>query len=1217
MAELKLRFLGQFQVTRAEQPVTAFESDKVRALLAYLAVEVAQPHPRSTLTALLWPAYTETSARGSLRQALYQLRQAIGDEESTPSYLQITRQTLQFNPAAPSQCDVTAFVRHLQGCSSHAHPQLAQCPACLAQLRQAVDLYQGEFLAGFAIADSAPFEEWRRSKQEQCHLQALDALTALANIDEAAGAWAQAQHYARRQLALEPWCEEAHRQLMRLLVRQGQRAAAVAQYHTCRQVLQTELRVEPSAATTHLYEQIRAGLLPEQAVPLTVQHSRPIAVAPPQAPQTHASPAADQAPTTTEPVRADSSRRHHNLPTQLTPFVGRAREVTEIVAQLQQPERRLLTLIGPGGMGKTRLALEVARTILDRYVDGVFFISLAPLTSASALVPAIVTALDLDLPGANLEKSLLHFLRSKQMLLILDNVEHLPDAVNTVISLVEGAPGVQIMATSRARLNLQGEQLYHVQPLPFQSTQSLEDGLATDAVRLFSQCALRVNPAFRIDSATLPAVLRICQLVEGMPLGLEMAAAQTAWLALAEIAREIEAHSDFLATDWADVPVRQRSMRAVFTWSWQLLDEQDQQTFSRLSIFRGGFTREAATAIIGAPLRSLSNLVNKSLLYVSYTQTTAARYQVHELLRQFGAEQLDALPAARAAAEARHSTYYLTWLAEREWHLARHEPRQTATEIQQELDNIRTAWAHAAATANITLLASGVNALMRYYELTGLLDERIQAFHHAVALLEAMPPAAAEPAKSPAHQPLLSKLLAFLASALMKQGKFDEGMTLAQRAVDVGKAHGGMEGEVYGWLILGQGCYRKGRYNEARARFRQVLRLLHAYQRHKVALSLLDDIEYMTHGWLGATESETGNFAAAKAAFEQGIALCRHLNNPRAEVQWRLNLANLLRRMSDYTAARPLYEECLQVTHDLGYHWGEGETLAELGDTLAMLGEYTLADEYFHRAEGQLARFGYTLEELHCTLLRARLYCYLGAYPTARQWLSRVFQSPLLQESAWLMLVARLTRATLAYQTGDYPAVVDDTTVARQLSERLGTPLLQADGLLLLGHAALALQQWGTAEEAYTQAHAIYQQLGNLAIGAEAGAGLALVALAGGRLQQAFTQIEPLLPLLQNNGAVGLHEPFFVILATYRVLNALRDQQAVGVLTAGYAQLQRYADQIADAALRQSFWEAVPIHRELQQRAGCCGWVVTATAAQVTGHGSRDGALGDDRMSLC
>lgn len=1181
MAALNLHFFGHFQVTCAERPITTFESDKGRALLTYLAVEATQAHSRSALTALLWPEYTETSARGSLRQALYQLRQVIGDEASTPAFLLITRQTLQFNPDASYDCDVTAFVSRLQRCSNHAHAQLAQCPACLAQLRQAVELYQGEFLAGFAIADSAPFEEWRRSKQEQFHLQALDALTTLANIDEAAGAWEQAQQYARRQLMLEPWREEAHRQLMRLLVHQGQRAAAIAQYQSCRQVLQAELGVEPSGATTHLYEQIRSGLWPEQTAPLAVNTARSAAVMLPVPNESGGTsvPAAQTPPESACPAHC---RRQHNLPTQLTAFVGRVREVAEIIAHLQQPNRRLLTLIGPGGMGKTRLALEVARTLLDRYADGVFFISMASLTSAAALVPAIVTALELDLPGANLEKSLLHFLRSKQMLLILDNVEHLPAAVSTVITLVEGAPEVQIMATSRARLNLQGEQLYYVQPLPFQSVPTLEAGLATDAVRLFSQCAQRVNPAFSIDAKTLPAVLDICQLVEGMPLGLEMAAAQSAWLSLAEIAREIDVHSDFLATDWADVPARQRSMRAVFTWSWELLDPQDQQTFSQLSIFRSGFTREAAAAILGAPLRSLINLVNKSLLSVNYTQTTVARYQVHELLRQFGAEQLDASPEERATVEEHHSAYYLTFLAEREWRLARQEPQQAAAEIQPELDNIRRAWAHAAANANIPLLASSANALMRYYELTGLLDERVQEFQRAVVVLEAMPPLTA-PTKCLAHQPLLSKLLTFLASATMKLGKFDESMALAHRAIDLGKQYGGFEGEVYGWLILGQGLYRKGDYGGAQVRFLQALRLIDAYEPHKDALSLLNDAEYMAYGWLGATESETGNFLAAKAAFDQCIMRCQRLNHPRAEVQGRLNLANLLRRMSDYASARPLYEECLQITHHLGYHWGESETLVELGDTLAMLGEYTRADEYLRQAEGQLASFGYTLEEIHCTLLRARLHCYLGAYPVARQWLTRVFQNPFLQESAWLTLMARLTQATLAYQLGDYRAVMDEVAITQQLSERLGTPLLQANGLLLLGHAHLARQEWAAAEQAYAQAAALYQQLNNIALDAEACAGLALVALACDKPQLAFTQIDRLLPLLQKNDAVGLNEPFFVILATYRVLHAIGDQRAISILVAGYAQLQRYAAAIADDTLRQSFWKAVPIHQELQQ----------------------------------
>ncbi|MEZ4621140.1 MAG: hypothetical protein R2867_37330 [Caldilineaceae bacterium] len=267
---------------------------------------------------------------------------------------------------------------------------------------------------------------------------------------------------------------------------------------------------------------------------------------------------------------------------------------------------------------------------------------------------------------------------------------------------------------------------------------------------------------------------------------------------------------------------------------------------------------------------------------MNYTPAAATRYQIHELLRQFGAEQLDALPAARTAVEVRHSVYYLAFLAAHELRLAQHEPRQAAAEIQEELDNIRRAWAHAAATANITQLGKSATALTRYYDLTGLIDECRQELRRAVAALEATPPAS--PAERSEHQSLLSKLLALLASIVIKQGKFDEGMTLAQRAIDLGRAHGGFEGEVYGWLILGQGLYRKGDYHVARTHFLQGLRLIDAYQSHKVTLSLLSDAEYMVHGWLGATESEMSNFAAAQRAFDQCIARCRQINNPRAEV---------------------------------------------------------------------------------------------------------------------------------------------------------------------------------------------------------------------------------------------------------------------------------------------------------------------------------------------
>lgn len=359
MAQLLLTCLGEFQVTLAGAPLTAFPTDKVQALLVYLVVE-GQEHPRAELAQFLWPGYREESARHSLRQSLHRLRQLLPDAEVAPSgrspggapWLLLTRQTVQINPAALVSSDVATFGALLAQVAAHAHPALAHCPPCLASLRQAVDLYRGDFLAGFTVADSAPFEEWRRVKQEQLHLQALDALTRLANAAESAGDEEGALWAAQRQLALEPWLESAHRQVMRILAQRGQRAAAVAQYNRCKQVLAEELRVAPDAETTALYEQIQRGGFDKvargQGDTATVSH-----------------------PPTPSPRSAELTSKPHpfipspNFPVFDTPLVGRAQALAEIEALLQRPGLRLLTLVGPGGMGKTRLAVEVGQQILD------------------------------------------------------------------------------------------------------------------------------------------------------------------------------------------------------------------------------------------------------------------------------------------------------------------------------------------------------------------------------------------------------------------------------------------------------------------------------------------------------------------------------------------------------------------------------------------------------------------------------------------------------------------------------------------------------------------------------------------------------------------------------------------------------------------------------------------------------------------------------------
>ncbi|MFN8487412.1 MAG: BTAD domain-containing putative transcriptional regulator [Caldilineaceae bacterium] len=1196
MAELSLRFFGQFHVTRDERPITSFESNKVRALLAYLAVEAERAHTRSALTALLWPDYEESSARTNLRQALYQLRLVMGDGEGEANLFLINRQTLQFNRAMAVNCDVARFTALLTQCASHNHAHLEECATCLHALRQAVDLYQGEFLAGFTIDDSAPFEEWRRIKQEQFHLQALEALTTLADVDETNGVLERAQQYVRRQLFLEPWREAAHRQLMRLLARQGQRAAALAQYQGCRQVLAAELGVEPSVETVHLYEQIRLGKF-------TVQPSSPAGKNKTSLETTYS---------VAQPA-ALGAALPHNLPAASTPFVGRASELIDLLTQLQQPAHRLLTLVGPGGMGKTRLALAVAHKILDfsgstlgalltaddevcathnpqsasqnlKFADGIFFVSLAPLGSVDAVAPAIATAIDLDLQGAEPQQALLKFLRTKQMLLILDNFEHLLDAAGFVATLLQGAPQLQMIITSRARLNLHGEHVYQVQPLALGGADPLGNAAELDAVQLFAQSAQRIQSGFSLNATNLPAILRICQLVEGMPLGVEMAAAWSEWLSLAEIASEIEKSSDFLTAEWSDAPSRQRSLRAVFEWSWKLLNEHEQRAFRALSIFRGGFTRQAAEQVADASLRTLIGLVNKSLLAATAPQEGVIRYQIHELLRQFAAEQLNNLSAERAVIVARHSVYYLTYVGDRELRLARHEPRPATLEIQQELDNVRQAWLYAANGANCELLTKGLGGLARYYDAAGLLNESIQMLGQAATLLEvAVAQAASDQGTLLRAQPLLSKLLAIQSAALMKQGKFEDALKLAQKAATLGAACGGVEGEIYGRMVVAQGLYRKGQYAEGQVHFENLLNLIERHQLQKNGMELLNDAEYTAHVWLGGVKSELGYFAEAKMHFAEGIRLCQTLGKRRSETQARINLANLLRRMCDYPAARQMYEECLQLVRNLGYYWGEGEAQVELGDVLRLLGEYTLANDLCVRAEALLGKGGYTLEQLYSQLILARLHCYLGNDAAVRQWLAQFCNTTPSHESTWLKTVELKVRAIFARFTGDDEQARNAAQEAVHLSQLLHNPQFQAEGLLLLGHAQLHLEQWEAAEQSYQQADALYQQLENHAVAAEAQAGLALLALKKGKNEQALASVEPLWALLQREAIIGLDEPFWICLTCYQILTACQDARTDVVLSRSHQLLQHYLIHIHAETWQRSFLENVPVHRDLYQ----------------------------------
>jgi len=438
----------------------------------------------------------------------------------------------------------------------------------------------------------------------------------------------------------------------------------------------------------------------------------------------------------------------NNLPAQTTKFVGRENQLAEAARLLADPSARLITLLAPGGMGKTRLAVEIGmqavkqasthtsttrvRTTrtnrVQNFAGGIFFISLARLVDINPLVNTIADAVGLSFsPGQDPKTQLLDYLREKPLLLIMDTCEHLLNGVSLFTEILQVAPRVKILATSRAKLNLQGETVIALDGLA-------ESGDIGDALQLFVQSARRVRPGFELADADLDAVVKICQMVRGVPLGIELAAAWVEMLTPSEISDEITRNLDFLESESHDAPGRHRSMRAVFDYSWNLLSEEERATFTRIAVFRGHFSRAAGQFVTGAGLRQLMALVNKSLLRRTPDE---GMYEIHELSRQYAEEKLENSTDLENIRDA-HSTYYMNTLAERSSEIFGRNSQELLERIGKDIENVRAGWMWAVKRGQAQLLRGAAKVLDIYFDLRGQSDQADVLFEAAEVSIRAL-----------------------------------------------------------------------------------------------------------------------------------------------------------------------------------------------------------------------------------------------------------------------------------------------------------------------------------------------------------------------------------------------------------------------------------------------------------------------------------------------
>jgi predicted ATPase/DNA-binding NarL/FixJ family response regulator len=588
---------------------------------------------------------------------------------------------------------------------------------------------------------------------------------------------------------------------------------------------------------------------------------------------------------------------HHPLPAQPTPFVGRAAELADIHRLLADPTCRLLTLLGPGGMGKTRLALEAAGCVT--YPDGVYFVPLQAVSAPEYIVMATADAVGIPLfQGGEPWQQVQNALRDKCLLLVMDNFEHLLEGAGLVSELLAAAPDVKILATSREALNLQEEWLYTVAGMAYPGSPAADSGALEDysAVRLFAQSARRQRPDFSLEDER-DGVLRICGLVEGMPLGLELAAAWVRSLSCCEIADEIERGLDFLETHSRNMPARHRSMRAVLEHSWRLLTPAEQDTFKRLSVFRGGFTREAAQAVSDASLRLLSALVDKSLLR---WDAAGGRYDLHELVRQYGAEQLAATPEHERDAHDRHCTYYAGWLNGL-WPVLQGEGQKAGFEqIDTELKNIRAMWEWAIAERREADLNAALHSLWYYYDTRSLYREGEAAFERAAAICD---PAGIPYARTIARQASMCFSLSWYRKGY---GLFKKSAALLESA-----------GE---WAELAFTCLKWG---ELQTRLASPVKIRPLFDR---SLELARQtcqrwIEARALEWYGITFNHENDMVNALKYVNESLALNRAAGDSYGVADNMQMLASIHLDLNQYQEAYQCAAESLRLAEEIGVQW--------------------------------------------------------------------------------------------------------------------------------------------------------------------------------------------------------------------------------------------------------------------------------------------------------
>lgn len=1118
---LRLTFLGTSEITLNRQSLSTQITGKGLALFAYLAA-TNHSHTRDKLANLLWSELSNQQARNNLRCLLSDIRQVVGD------YLYITTQKIGFNRQNAYWFDAEVLQTAL------ATPSVSNL-----QERQAMlELYQGEFLVGFHVRNAPIFEEWVIQKRQELHILAAQGLYTLAESYHLAQNWQAGLDATQRLLQLEPWHETGHRLRMQLLAASGQRSAALGQYERCRTILADELGVEPEAATQALYEQIRLEKFSEKQLRKAEVKQAAIAEWPPLAP------------------RVTSPTCPHNLPNNLTPFLGRDTEITQIEALITDTRYRLITLVGEGGSGKTRMALAVAQKILDTvydrdtvpdkaktqtphfpFPDGIWFVSLSTLTTTGnrveQLTVAVAQAMNLSFGGDQpLLPQLLAYLHNKRLFLLLDNAEHLlPELADFLISLLQASPALTAIVTSRHLLGLQAEFVWRMGGLEVPPDAELTPAafLNYSSVALFVERARRLQRTFQLTTENQAAITAICRLVDGLPLAIELAAALIKEYSSTGLYKALQQDYKILATTLRDLPARHRSIKAMLDYSWRLLTPTEAELLTACALFPSSFDLATINKIADATWESITKLVDQSLLHELQDADGHHRYVLHPLVHRYATEQREAYPANAHRLSRAYCDYYGGFLVQHSGQLGR-EPAALQT-IQMELGNLRAAWAWAVAQGHCKWLDQCSKPLAQFYKIAGFYEEAETTFRQAVDRLVLM--ATTEAPLSPEQIHLLATLQAEQAHFCARLAQVERAEALAQAALQVGDQFHDGRLKAQSYLCLALSRTKRGDYRGAYT--------ASAAAAAEAQAAAQPDLEAWATQTLGVACLVDGDTGQGITALQRALTIAEMVQERHLEALIRGSLGSSYYLTGNFAYAYRYLQETWQTGQQMKLPRISIVALSWLSSLHIQMGRYDSATQNAQEAQRGARQLGRATVEL---------------------------------ESCALFALAQ-------YHQGETLLASQYCQYALQIADKHKLERYTALPHLVQGHLYCTQAQWQAAAAAYSQAKQAYttrtQPLWNL----RAQAGQAQCRLMTSNLAQALAAVEELLPLLAERGQGGGMNVYETIVISYEILSAAADPRADILLEQGYHMLQQQAAHFDDPALRLAFLEQVSANRTL------------------------------------